>query len=202
MTAEIPENKPQNKHEKEKGQPVDDNARKFEVGPIDEQFLKDNNATSFELTVDWLITDEDRETKLARKDHGIDDDGNENVEILLITKVTDEHGKRKTVRDDISEEDYRRRLPSSVVRLKKKRYQFTYTQNGTPFSINCDVYPGSELRILEVDVPKVDDSNVDNSTEDRIPFDREDFPIELGEERTGNRQYDGYRIADLVRAAQ
>ena len=191
MNAEIPQ------PEKERKDAVDDNARKFEVGPIDEQLLKENEARSFELTVDWLETDKDSETKLAYRDHG-----NDNVEILLITKVTDEHGKRMTVRDDISEEDYAKRLPSSVIRLKKKRYQFTYTQSGTPFSINYDVYPGSKLRILEVDVPKADDSNIDNSTEDRKPFDRDDFPIELGEERTGDRQYDGFRIADLVRATQ
>jgi hypothetical protein len=187
MTAEIPQ------PEKEE-EAVDDNARKFEVGPIDTQFLEENKAKSFELTVDWLETDKDSETKLAYKDRG-----NGDVKILLITKITDEAtGKRKTVREEITEENYRELLHSSELRLKKKRYEFTYTQNSTPFSINYDEYADSKLRILEVDAPKVDDS----TEEDRKPFDREDFPIELAEEVSGNRRYDGYRIADLVRAAQ
>lgn len=181
MTTEIPVSKPERERKA-----VNDNARKFKVSSIDTRFLEEKGAKSFELTVDWLDTEKDSETKLVRKDRG-----NGIIEILFITKVTDENGKRKTVREEISAEKYKELLcstDSSNPHLKKRRYEFDYIQNDTAFSLKYDEFADSELRILEVDA---------SSEEDRDSFVTEDFPVQLTEV-TDDRQYEGYRVAKLI----
>jgi len=79
MTAELSQNKP----DQERREVLNDNARKFVAEPINEPFLREHEASSFKLIVDWLEKNEDNETKVAYKDFG---DGN--IQILLIAKTT------------------------------------------------------------------------------------------------------------------
>ncbi len=172
MTAEIPKNK----LEKEKTEVLDDNARKFVVGPIDAQFLKENDASSFELT------DKDTETKLAYKDFGNDD-----IQILLISKNTVEDN-RTSEKKKITKEEYEQLKKASILHLEKTRHEFTYTQNDIPFSVKYDEFTNSELRVLEVDA---------SNEEERESFSPDDFPIKLAEV-TGDMQYYGYRVANVT----
>lgn len=165
----------------EKKEILDDNARKFIAETIDPQFLEEHRASSFTLTTDWLETGEDNEKKLAYKEF---DSGE--IQILLIAKVTKD-GCRTSEKVKITDEEYKRLLESSVLHLEKKRHEFTYTQNGIPFSMKYDEFADSELRILEVDAA---------SDEMRDSFIPEDFPAELIEV-TGDTQYYGYRVADV-----
>lgn len=178
MSAEIPTNTP------EKNETLNDNARKFLVEPIDPQFLTDNNASSFTLIVDWLKTGEDNEKKLAYKNFD-----NGDIQILLISKITKD-GSRTSVKEKITEEKYAELKSSSVLHLEKKRYEFTYNQNSTPFSVKYDVFAEGELRMLEVDAP---------SETERDSFNPTDFPTKLAEV-TGDMQYYGYRVAHKLKA--
>jgi hypothetical protein len=178
MTAEIPQNKP----EKEKREVLDDNARKFIVEPINALFLEENDASSFKLTVDWLETNEDNETKIAYKDFG-----NGNVQILLISKTTVD-GNRTSEKKKITKEEYEQLKNASILHLEKTRYEFAYIQNDIPFSVKYDEFANSELRVLEVDAL---------SEKERDSFNSDDFPVELGEV-TGDMQYYGYRVAEVV----
>lgn len=178
MTADIPEDKP----EKEKREVLDDNARKFVVGPIDSIFLDENDASSLKLTVDWLETGEDNETKVAYKDFG-----NNDIQILLISKTT-VNDNRTSEKKKITKEEYEQLKKSSVLHLEKTRYEFTYAQNDTSFSVKYDEFANSELRVLEIDA---------SSEEERESFNPDDFPIELAEV-TGDLQYYGYRVANVI----
>src|SRR5690349_5015660 len=97
---------------------MEDNARKFIVEKIDNDFLNDNNAVSFVLSVDWLKTDENSEKKLAHKRFE-----NGDIQILLISKVT-EGNNRSTDKKKITQEEYEGLLKSSVLHLEKKRSEF------------------------------------------------------------------------------
>lgn len=166
----------------EKKETLDDNARKFTVDTIDATYLEDNKATSFELTVDWLEIGEDDEKKVAHKKFD-----NGDVQILLISKVTKD-GSRTSEKEAITEKAYRELLTSSVLHLKKTRYEFTYTQGGIPFAIKYDEFGEGSLRVLEVDA---------SSEEERSSFNPNEFPVPLVEV-TGDMQYYGYRIASIV----
>lgn len=161
---------------------LDDNARKFIVEAIKPKFLKDNGASSFTLTVDWLETGEDNEKKVAYKKFG-----NGDVQILLITKIT-KSGRRTSEKEKITEETYKEFLGSSILHLKKKRYEFEYTQNNIPFSVKYDEFANSKLCMLEVDA---------SSEEGRNSFNLSEFPSELTEV-TGNISYYGYRVAAVA----
>lgn len=165
-----------------KKETLDDNARKFIVEAIDLKFLKDNRASSFTLTVDWLETGEDNEKKIAYKKFD-----NGDVQILLITKVT-KSGHRTSEKEKITEEQYKELLGSSILHLEKKRYEFEYTQNDVPFSIKYDEFANSRLCMLEVDA---------SSEEERNSFNASEFPSELTEV-TGDISYYGYRVATIV----
>jgi len=178
MTAEIPQNKP----DQEKREILDDNARKFIVGPIDKSFLQEHGASSFKLIVDWLETSEDNEIKVAYKDFG-----NGNIQILLIAKTTVD-GNRTSKKKKITEEEYEQLKSSSIQHLEKTRYEFSYTQNDIPFSMKYDEFAESDLRVLEVDA---------SNEQERNSFNPDSFSIEL-EEVTGDMQYYGYRVAEVV----
>jgi hypothetical protein len=186
MIAEVPENKPN----KEKGEAVADNARKFIVGPIDRSFLEERATSSTRLMVDWLEIDEGNgiETKLAYKE----DLRSGNIKILLITKTTDKDGNRKTTREDVTEEEYERRkesLTPTNPHLEKMRWEFTYVQNDIPFPVKYDEFADSELRMLEVD---------DSDTEEGIRFDSADFPIEL-REVSDDPNFTGSRVVEIIK---
>lgn len=177
MSTEIPTKNP------EKREGIDDNDRKFVSHPIDSEFLKAQNASSYLLTTDWLETNTETETKIARKDFE-----NGEVQLLHIAKVTI-NGDRKSKKKPISEIEYVKLLDPSKPHVEKRRYEFTLIQNGISFTIKYDEFTDSELRILEVNAP---------SDDERKAFDPSEFPYELTEV-TGNEQYVGYRVADLIR---
>jgi len=142
-------------------QTSDDNARKFLVKPLDTQFLNEHTPSSFTLTVDWLETSEDNETKVAYKKFD-----NGDVQILLISKVTKD-GNRTAEKEKISEEKYKELVSSSILHLAKKRYEFTYTQNNIPLSVKYDVFENGKLCMLEVDA---------QNEQERDSFNPADFP--------------------------
>ncbi len=162
---------------------TDDNARKFIVTPLPHEFLLDHNATSYDLVVDWLETDEAREQKLAHKTYA---DGT--VDIRHITKTTDAAGNRSSTKPSLSSDRYKELLSAASVHLEKKRYEFRYIHHGEVFQCNYDEFTGSNLRILEVDAQ-------DEQT--RQSFTPDAFPAEL-HEVTGELSYYGYRIVDLL----
>lgn len=163
--------------------PLDDNARKFVVGAIDRTFLKDHDASSFTLIADWLETDEDSEKKLVYKEFD-----NGDIQILLISKLTTDDGKRTSVKEKITKEAYEEILNLSVLHLEKKRHEFEYAQNNISFSMKFDAFSKGELYMLEVDAP---------SEEERNAFKPSDFPFKLTEV-TGDMNYYGYRVADIL----
>lgn len=162
---------------------TDDNARKFIIASLGNEFLLDHDAVSFDLIVDWLETNEDREQKLAHKTYS---DGS--IEIRHITKTVDEAGKRSSAKPLIGSDRYKELLTATSVHLEKKRYEFSYTQAGVVFKCNYDEFADSHLRILEVDAP-------DERT--RQSFDPSQFPATL-KEVTGDIRYYGYRIIQLL----
>src|SRR5690242_5762337 len=78
-----------------------DNARKFITEPLDPAFLEANGAAAHTMITDWLVTDEDSETKLVRKEF---DTGE--VEVFLISKTLKD-GKRDKEKEAITEERYK-----------------------------------------------------------------------------------------------
>lgn len=172
------EKSPTNTNESKKG--VEDNARKFLVDNIDPSFLVEHRAIFYKLILDWLETGEDTDKKLALKEMK---DGE--IQTLLISKVTD-NGNRIVDKKKISVEEYMNLLESSVVRVKKTRYEFQYQQEGVTFVIKYDEFDGG-LRMIEVDA---------SNEEDRNKFKPEAFPYKVSEV-TGNMSYYGYRVAGL-----
>lgn len=176
MSVEIP------KHNPEKKEKLDDNARKFITNALSPEFLGASGASSFTLTVDWLETGEDNEVKVARKEFD-----NGDVQILLIAKTTKD-GSRTSEKEKISEEKYQQLKASTVLHLEKTRYEFEYEQDGTSFSVKYDEFADSKLNMLEVDAL---------SEEERNSFSPNEFPAEL-EEVTGDMRYYGYRVAGVA----
>lgn len=167
----------------EKKEVLDDNARKFTLGTIDPEFLQKNKAKSYLLTTDWLDMGESSEKKLARKEY--EDD---NVEILLIQKFT-QNGKRTVPpKEKLTEDQYRELLALSMLHVEKMRHEFDYPQNGISFSVKYDEFTDSELRVLEVDAQ--DEAKRDS-------FEPSAFPYDVTEV-TGNVQYYGYKVAAVL----
>ena len=178
MSLEIPTNSP------DKREAIDDNALKFTLDHIDSDFLTARNARSYLLTTDWLETGETSEKKLAHKKYA-----NGDIETLLIQKTTDKYGDRTVLpKQKLSLEQYDQLLEQSVCHVEKKRHEFTYTQHGILFSMKYDEFTDSGLRVLEVDAA---------TESDRASFTPNQFPYELTNV-TGEIEYYGYRIADLV----
>lgn len=162
---------------------IDDNARKFIIASLPNEFLLSHHAVSFDLIVDWIETNEAYEQKLAHKTYA---DGT--IEIRHITKATDALGNRSSTKPVISPETYAELLREASLHLEKKRHEFSYDQDGTLFSCNYDEFTGSDLRILEVDA---------RDEQTRLSFDSTKFPTEL-REVTGDIRYYGYRVTDLI----
>ncbi len=177
MPTEIPKDTP------EKREALDDNARKFIVDAIDPEFLKENEASSFTLTVDWLEVGEDHEVKVAHKKFD-----NGDIQILLIAKTTKD-GNRTSEKEKVTGERYHQLKATSVLHLEKKRYEFEYSQNGTSFYVKYDEFANGKLNMLEVDA---------SSEDERDSFSPDDFPARL-EEVTGDMQYYGYRVTHKLK---
>lgn len=197
--TEIPKTNPE-QEKKEAG--VDDNARKFIVGPIDKSFLEKSGVSSTKLIIDWVdrsiindffsrdeleLIDEGDETevKLAYKE----DLNNRNIEILLIAKIIYKNGTRKKIPKHLDKEKYenfKESLEPTSPHLEKIRHEFTYTQNDVPFPVKYDEFVGSDLRMLEVE----------DSSEGKH-FDSDNFPIEL-REVSDDPRYSGYRVAEVI----
>lgn len=161
---------------------VDDNARKFVVAPIDEDFLRDNGIISYLLVTNWLETNPDTEKKVVRKEYP---DGT--VELLLISKVT-KNGLRTAKKNRISEEEYTNFVKDSVVSDTKTRSEFPLSQDGKVYSLKYDSYGDIRSPMLEVDA---------ETEQDRNAFNPQSFPYHLTEV-TGNTQHYGYHIAEVA----
>jgi len=174
------EESPLNGLEKKEG--IDDNARKFTLDVIDSDFLRRQKAISYDLTVDWLITDAASEKKIVHKklDTG-------EVQYFLIEKVI-EGEKRKTDKKRISEEEYRSHLGSSMLRVEKRRFEFDLTQNNLLFKVKYDEFANSKVRMVEVDA---------DTEADRNAFRPTDFPFKLTEV-TGDVRYYGYHVKEVI----
>lgn len=159
---------------------VSDNARKFVLEPLGQSFFADTPRTTFTLAIDWISTEEASEEKLAHKTFV---DGT--VEILHIAKVTDTDGKRTTVKNPISLDEYETLRASSTKHLEKVRTDFTYTQGDVSYPAKYDVFTGTSLVLLEVE------------DEDKEPFQPVNFPTNL-KEVSGDAAYSGYRICETL----
>ena len=175
--SEIPTTTP------EKKEILDDNARKFTLDGLSPAYLDDHDASSFVMTTDWLVVDEDSEEKVAYKKFK---DGE--VQIILIKKVMDKEGKRTSVKEKIAKESYEELKARSALQVEKTRFEFTYPQNGINFLMKYDEFADSELRVLEVDA---------KNDYERELFDKAKFPTALSEV-TGNLDYYGYRVASVL----
>ena len=162
--------------------PVEDDARKFTLKGLGADFLRQEVPFVFDLTVDWIDTSEDYETKIVRKTFG---DGT--VEMLRISKVVKD-GKRVAVKRPITQDVYEHALEESLCRIQKRRYEFKYVQNHIIYSLKYDEFEGSELKLLEVDAP---------SEEERASFDSSVFP-EVLTEVSDDERFTGYRIASML----
>ena len=167
---------------KEGKEAVEDNARKFRVNHIGQDFLEKSNASSFILIVDWLEMGEENEKKLAYKKFE-----NGDIQILLISKTTLD-GKRTSEKKRITQEEYEELIDSSALHLQKKRYEFKAIQGDTSFSFKYDEFAEGKVCLLEVDA---------NTEDERNRFDPNDFLYDLSEV-TGDIRYYGYRVADMV----
>ena len=166
----------------EKKEILEDNARKFICKPIDHAFLKQHNASSFTLAVDWIETEQDSEKKLAYKRFE-----NGDIQMLLISKATHE-GNRVAEKKKINDEEYQKLKESSILHLEKKRFEFMFIQNNMLFSIKYDEFKDGAFCMIEVDA---------ESTEERDAFDPIAFQGDISEV-TGNSDYYGYRVATMI----
>lgn len=171
-----------NMQERRQKEVLEDNARKFVISTINPEFLKASNTTGYLLVTDWLETGEDNEKKLARKEFE-----NGDVQILLISKVTVD-GNRTSEKEKITEEQYEELITGSISHVEKMRYEFKYIQDGVEFDIKYDEFMDSSLRVLEVDA---------SSDADRELF-TADERFKGAREVTGDLQYYGYRVAEIV----
>lgn len=162
----------------EKRDGVADNARKFIVQPLDKDFIDGHTVTKFRLITDWLKTGENDETKVACKQFA---DGRE--ELLLIEKVTDGGGNRIAQKTPIGRDEYERQLQNAVIHVEKDRTEW---QDGDLTFKYDEFADESGLRLLEVDAQ-------DEAT--RNGFDVTAFPVKLAEV-SGDRSYEGYRVAE------
>lgn len=167
----------------EKKEILDDNARKFVVESIDTGFLSKNSPFSYLLAVDWLAVGEDTEEKIAYKKFDSGD-----IQILLISKVTI-NGSRTSEKKTITQTEYEKLLSGSILHLEKKRSEFDYLQKDVQYSLKFDEFAAGKLCILEIDA---------DSAEKRSRFDPSDFPATMTEV-TGDMQYYGYRMAEVIR---
>lgn len=167
----------------ERKETFDDNARKFTLpDSIDRTFLANAHASLCTLVTDWIVTEEQSERKIVLKKF---DNGEQ--QRFLIQKISTPFN-RTTQRKLLTETEYAALRASSVLRMKKRRFEFVYTQNGTDFTLKYDEFPNNSLRILEVDAP---------TDEVRRTFKPEQFPFKM-KEVTEDPAYRGYRITEIL----
>ena len=166
----------------QKAQPLDDNARKFIIRPLDNEFLDAQRGTNYMLVTDWLETNEEDETKVVQKQYT---DGTE--QLLLIKKVTTD-GVRTSQKTQLTPEEYADYLNMPQVHVEKRRHEFTTMQNDIKFAIKYDEFVDSALRVIEVEGATNDEQALFNPTE--FPGQ----PIEV----TGDSRYYGYRVTDML----
>lgn len=158
---------------------IDDNARKFVTGQLDSAMLAMGDVVAYDMTTDWLETDEAHETKAVCKKYD-----NGDVQYLLITKMTAD-GKRTSVKERVAEEQYGNLRAQTKRCVEKRRHEFEYAQGDIIFEMKYDVFMDSNLCVLEVD------ASTDEQRADFVPFGGV-------EEVTGDLGYYGYRVADKL----
>jgi hypothetical protein len=161
---------------------MEDNARKFITGHIGTDFLKQSHASSYDLVIDWIVTEEESEEKVVRKQS---EDGA--VQLILVEKVISD-GKRITEKKKLTEEECKSLLGNTTVHLEKRRYEFSFIQDDISFDLKYDEFSGGKLCLLEVDAPNEDLRN---------GFLPDHFPYKL-KEVTGDMNYYGYRIVPII----
>lgn len=161
-----------------------DNARKFITEPLSPGFLVEQGATPFLLITDWTETNKGNETKVVYKKFN-----NGKEQTFLISKTTDQDGKRTKEKIDITEdkERYEELKGLSKRRVEKMRHEFDYTQNGTSFTVNYDEFAGGKLLMIDVDA---------ETEEEKDSFNPGDFPAKLVEV-SDEPQYSGHRIIEI-----
>lgn len=159
-----------------------DDARKFTLEGIDRAFLDAHSATSCMMTIDWLQTG-DKDEKVVRKEF---DDGT--MQILHIEKVMKD-GERISAKHPITPEEYETYKKNAVLpTLRKKRFEFSFAQEGSGFALKYDEFEDSDLRLLEVDA---------SSKESRNSFMAQNFPYKLVEV-SDNSDFSGPRIVNVL----
>ena len=165
----------------EKRESVPDDARKFIIEASDLPLDDQDRIVTYLLITDWIKMGEDDEEKIVFKQHL---DGS--VELLHIEKVSKD-GKRTAVKRKISPEEYETKLKLSQVRVEKQRHELKMMQSGMTFDGKYDVFNGPRgLQMLEVDGEARDDFNAELFAENSMT------------EVSGDRSYEGYRIADKI----
>ena len=161
---------------------MEDNARKFIVDRIDSNFLDNHNSISFSLMVDWIITQEDKEKKIVRKQFSEGE-----VQLILVEKVIT-GDSRKTEKRKLDVQEYEALHSSSVIHLEKMRYEFNMEIQGKTYSFKYDEFTNSDLVMLEVDAL---------TQAERESFKLNSFPFSLSEV-TGDLRYYGYRTSEMI----
>lgn len=124
---------------------IEDNARKFTLRPINDRYLKERNARSYHIKIDWIAVGEESEQRVVRR---CSDDGA--VKYLSIRK-SGNSTQRNTAKREITESEYSTLIPSSLLHFEKQRYEFSLEQSGISFLAKYDVFSNGRLCILEID---------------------------------------------------
>lgn len=176
--------------------PVDDNARKFIVTPIDPESIASVRVAAYDMTVYWTDTGVDTETKVVRKVY-VDEQRED--EILHIKKKKSADGTRKSLKTPISLREFELTpfdYPGMPV-LGKKRTELTVIQDGDDYVLKYDELVNGTFFMFEAEPPKwIGDANKDEYIAN---FDPSRF-FEVIEEVSGNPDYEGYRIVETLQS--
>lgn len=180
--------------------PIDDNARKLVLLPIDALKLLDLGALTYDMEVQWTDVSEDSETKVVCKRY-VNPDLEPNV--LRISKETID-GKRKTLKETISLEEFLKTVEQGdrMLHMEKRRSEFSYAQGDIDFSLKYDEFKtgahadGTQRLFCMLEVES-------DTEEQREQFDPEAFTLaQIYAEATGNPEYTGYRIVQTLQKLQ
>jgi hypothetical protein len=180
--------------------PIDDNARKLVLLPVDPSDLAALGATTYDMEVQWTDVSDDSETKVVCKRY---DDPDVEPSILRISKETVE-GKRKTRKGPISFEDFLKTVEQGdrTLHLTKRRSEFGYVQGDVEYALKYDEFKtgaradGSQRLFCMLEVEAETD-------EQRERFDPHAFTLaQIYAEATGSPDYTGYRIIQTLQKLQ
>ena len=180
--------------------PIDDNARKLVLLPIEASELAAMGATTYEMEVQWTDVSEDSEAKVVCKRYA---DPDTEPSLLRISKKTVD-GRRMTQKEPISMDEFADTLRrgDTALHLSKRRSEFNYVQSGIEFALKYDEFVIGQTSdnslqlfcILEVEA---------GTEEEREQFEPQLFaPATIYAEATGDPNYTGYRIIQTLQKMQ